>query len=168
MRTLRQLLHSFMISPPQDRSSDDLAMFRIAENELLLRPSLPHLPTYPCSDSVERIEGKRAVMRQIEGHPDLHQFLWFQAGSTLPPECRWVFRGNAALIYPKTMIVFAVANGTHRITVRVPTTSNTGGLPVNLDWTDRDSSSIWVESPLELDVCRSLLADAMRSAGAGA
>lgn len=162
---LRRLLQSFVLSPKPDCIIDDLAVFRIPENERLLHPSLPYFPTYPYRESVERIEGKRAVMRPINGHPDLHQYFWFEAGDVIPKECRWVFRGNAALIHPTTMIVFALASGTHDITVRAPVSSMVDGLVVNANWTDPASSVRWVQSPLNLDECRPLLIDAMHRAG---
>lgn len=162
---LRKLLQSLVLSPNPGCDVDDLAMFRIAENEWLLHPSIPYFPTYHYQEIVQRVEGKRAIERPITGHPDLHHFFWFEAGNAIPDECRWVFRGNASFIHPETKIVFAIATGTHDISIRVPTGSSVLGLPICSNWTAPNSKIRWVQPPLQLDVCQQLLAEALLSAG---
>lgn len=162
---LRRLLKSLMLDPPVDEEVNELARFQIPANAATLRPISPHAPTYPRSKSVLRYEGKSAIMRRLDGHPDLHHYLWEEAGAEIPRECCWVIQATAAFANPETNIIFATVGGTHDLRIRLSDEHA-------LSFADYDATPIsghsgfrWVSSSLKIEDDRAMLAMAYKDSG---
>lgn len=57
---------------------------------------------------------------QLGAHPDLVSRLWDELDAGLPKRCAWIVHGRAALVRPKTGIVFGLALSTAGVALRVP------------------------------------------------
>lgn len=159
-----KLFKSLILTPPADAAIDELDRFRIPANARFLRSTAPMRPTYPYSRIIKRIEGRNAVMREIDGHPDLHQYLWFDAGSELPKECLWVIRGTAVFAHPETCIIFATASGTHDVSIRIPISSLSEYSDLTPETDIGSDTHVWVTSRLNVEQDRRLLAVAYAAA----
>ncbi|MBN1909967.1 MAG: hypothetical protein JW818_09525 [Pirellulales bacterium] len=155
---VRKLLDFLILKPPIDNDIDELDRFMIPGNKSLLLTRLPYAPTYPYSKIVERIDGKQAVMRRIDGHPDLADYLWSKAGIDIPPSCRWVIRATAALAHPETNIIFAITGGTHHVSIRLRRSDLAEYPDIALIDDDGSSKYVWVKSRLDSVEDRRLLA----------
>jgi hypothetical protein len=116
---LHRLRKWLAIESEVEDQTDEIARFRIAENATLLAPANTYPPTYPRSKAIRRGDGKYVVMREIDGHPDLHDYLWDRAGAEIPRECCWIIRARAAFANPDTNIIFATSRGTHDLRIRI-------------------------------------------------
>ncbi|HUG71448.1 MAG TPA: hypothetical protein VMM76_27130 [Pirellulaceae bacterium] len=157
VRMLRRLFKSLMLTPPVDDEIDEIARFQISENAAFLTPAGAYAPTYPRSKSVRRIEGKNAIMRRIDGHPDIHEYLWDRAGADIPRECCWVIRATATFANPETNIIFAASGGTHGIRIRM-SEENASPFPGYTDPSSDHTGFRWLQSRLKLDDDRAMLA----------
>jgi hypothetical protein len=133
-----------VLTPPEPET-DAFPLFDIAENEAILRQLGKFGLTYAYSDQFEKVIGKRAIIRRIEGHPDLHHYLWNEAGRDLQLDLRWIVRGRAVFAHPNSRVIFAVAGGTHTIRIRLPA-SKLDEFPevVGSDEELVDGDAVWV------------------------
>jgi len=159
-----KLFKSLILTPPADAGIDELDRFRIPANARFLQSTAPMRPTYPYSRIVKRIDGRNAVMREIDGHPDLHHYLWFDAGSDIPPACRWVIRGTAVFAHPDTSIIFGTASGTHDVSIRISRTSLSDFTELASETDIGSDTHVWVISRLSVERDRRLLAVAHSAA----
>jgi hypothetical protein len=155
---LRRLFTSLILTPPVDDEIDEIARFQIPENAAFLTPAGAYAPTYPRSKSVRRIKGKYAIMRRIDGHPDIHDYLWDCAGAQIPRECCWVIRATAAFANPETNIIFAAANGTHSVRIRMSDEHASAFSGYDTEPFSGDSGVRWIHSRLRIDDDRAMLA----------
>jgi len=154
---LRRFFKSFILTPPVDDEIDEIARFQIPENAAFLTPTGAWAPTYPRSKSVRRYEGRYAIMRQIDGHPDLHDYLWDRAGAEVPRECCWVIRATAAFANPETNIIFAAAGGTHGVRIRMSDKHASSFPDYDTEPFSNHSGFLWIESRLRIDDDRAML-----------
>lgn len=155
---LRRLLKSLTLKPPVDDEIDELARFQIPENAAILTSPGAYAPTYPLSKSVRRYEGKYAIMRRIDGHPDLHDYLWERAGADIPRECCWVIRATASFANPETNIIFATACGTHDVRFRLSNEHAASFPGYNTNAIEDRSGYCWICSRLQIEDDRAMLA----------
>jgi hypothetical protein len=154
----RKFFDSLKLELPRDKDPDELDRFRIPDNERHLARQTTFAPTYHRSRSVKEIQGRRAIMRPMEGRPDLHDYLWNRAGSGLPDSARWVIQGNASFAHPGTNVIFASAGGTHGFVVRV-SRSNASKFPDLMPECDDGANEfVWLNSRLNQEEDRRLLA----------
>ena len=117
------LIKSLTLQPPKVDSAESIRDFNIAENQAILRQLHKSFPTYSYANRIKEMRGRNAIMRPINGHPDLHEYLWRTVGSDLPLAARWVVCANAAFVHPKSKIIFAMAGGgSMGIQIRICTT----------------------------------------------
>ncbi len=147
---LAKFLKSMILTPSNETVEDDLAAFRIPENEALLRPRFPIAATYSYSATAAR-------HRPVDGHPDMNQYFWFEAGLTIPSECRWIFRGNASFIHVSSKIVFAFPSGTHTISIRLPLTAVSDDMSHICELNADGNSVIWIDKTISLEDDKRLL-----------
>ncbi|MBA4016515.1 MAG: hypothetical protein C0483_04950 [Pirellula sp.] len=159
----RRLVNSLMLSPPASDEIDHYRRFEIPANRDVL-PRFSGYPSYPYSQAVRRIEGRKAVMRPLLGHPDLHRYLWFEAGANIPSDCRWVVCGIASFAHPETNIIFAIATGSHELSVRVPQSELPQFAEMKSEVDNAIAESVWIKSRLRVDEDQRLLALAHRNA----
>ena len=141
---LAKLLKLMILTPSSESDEDDLAAFRIPENEALLRPRFPIAATYSYSDVASK-------NRPVGGHPDMNQYFWFEAGQTIPSACRWIFRGNAAFVHVASKIVFAFPSGTHTISIRLPLSAMSDDMSPIRELNAERSSVIWIDKGISLE-----------------
>lgn len=155
----RKLFNSLKLEPPRDEYPDELDRFRIPDNERYLARQTAFATTYHISRMCKEVQGRRAIMRPIDGHPDLHDYLWHRAGSGLPDSARWVIQGNASFAHPDTNVIFASSCGTHEIVVRV-SRSHAAEFPDLMPESDDGTSEfVWLNSRLfKEEDCRLLAA----------
>lgn len=67
----------------------------------------------------ERIEKQKS---KLETHPDMVELLWGNCIKKIPIRCQAIFLGKAVLINPSTGIVFALAEGTYPLLLRLSQT----------------------------------------------
>ena len=114
----RRLLKALTLEPPFEEDIDKISRFLIPENSRLSTPRGAYSPAYARSQSAYKIEGKYGYSRQIDAHPDLHDYLWYRAGAEIPRECCWVIRATASFAHPDANIAFATTGGTHALLLR--------------------------------------------------
>ena len=157
-----RMLRSLMLNPPVDDEIDEISRFRIPQNAAFLTPPGPFAPTYARSRSVQRTETRDgvqyAIMRRLDGHPDIHDYLWDRAGADIPRECCWVIRAKAAFANPQTNIIFAAARGTHGLRVRLSEEHAARFPDCELEPSSEQGGFRWVSSRLSLDQDRAMLA----------
>lgn len=154
----RRLFKSLTLQPQIDDDIDEIARFRIPENAAFLTPTGAYAPTYPRSKSVRRYEGKHAIMRRIDGHPDIHDYLWERAGAEIPRECCWVIRATAAFANPETNIIFAAADGTHDVRMRLSDEHASSFPEYDAALASDQFGFRWVRSRLKTDDDRAMIA----------
>lgn len=160
----RRLFKSLILKPSVDDEVDEFARFRIPENEAILTPTGAFAPTYPLSKCVRSYEGKRVIFRRIDGHPDLHDYLWNRAGASIPRECCWVIQAKAAFANPDTNIIFAIADGTHKLQIRMSKKHVAAFSEYVSDTVDDAFNNCWIRSQLRTNDDRAMLAIAYADA----
>ncbi len=155
---LRRLFRSLILEPPVDDDVDEFGRFQIQENASIMTPAGAFASTYPRSNSIRRREGKYAIMRPIDGHPDLHDYLWERAGADIPRECCWVIRGMASFANPDTNIIFATAAGAHDVRIRLSREHAESFSACDVNPSTDDFGFRWIHSQLRVDDDRAMLA----------
>jgi hypothetical protein len=155
---LSRFFKSLMLEPPKTEDGESIGAFGIPENDAILRQLNKSALTYSYDNQIKEIRGRVAIMRHIEGHPDLHEYLWQRAGADLPMNARWIVCGHATLVHPQTKIIFAIAQGTHSIRIKIPI-SELQAFPELLREVETDAlhSSAWVSSCLNENQDKQLL-----------
>lgn len=161
----RRLFKSRTLEPPKRDDVDSTADFDIPENDIVLRQLHKFAPTYSYANRVKEIGGRFAIMHQIDGHPDLHEYLWQRAGADLPSDTRWIVRAHAAFAHPQTKIIFAIAGGTHSIQIKIPVSELDAFPELQLsEHNPTTGSSVWVQSRLNETEDKRLLQIALDAA----
>jgi len=144
----RRLLKLLMLEPPATDRTELVAGFDIP-------------------DQIQEIRGRYAIARRIEGHPDVHNYLWHRAGAELPADTRWIVRAHAAIAHPKTRIIFAIASGTHSIQIKIPAFELNAFPELQPADCNREVNSfVWISSRLNEGEDKQLLQIAFVAAGA--
>ncbi|QDU44447.1 hypothetical protein Mal52_29290 [Symmachiella dynata] len=163
---LHRLLKSLIPDPLPIDEVESIGDFIIPANDTILRPLHKFCPTYSYSERIKEIRGRNAIMRQIDGHPDLHDYLWERAGEDLPCDARWIVRAQAALAHPDTKVIFAIASGTHSIQIKIPVADMATFPEIKrADPTPETGSSVWIASRLNEAEDKRLLQIAYDAAG---
>jgi hypothetical protein len=79
-------------------------------------------PPPPLSRDPQEVEPRRFA---YAAHPDLVAALR-EADAALPARCLWLVWGRAALVHPRTGVIFAVAVGSIGVAARLPPEARTG------------------------------------------
>lgn len=163
---LGRLLKLLIPEPPPIKDVESIGEFKIPANDTILRQLHKFRPTYSYSDQIKEIRGRNAIMRQIDGHPDIHEYLWHSAGADLPLETRWIICANAAFAHPDTKVIFAIVRGTHSIHIKIPVAAIATFPEIKrADQTPETGSSVWIASRLNEAEDKRLLQIAYDAAG---
>jgi hypothetical protein len=168
-KMFRRLFKLLILEPPKPDTVESIGDFEIPENDVILRQLHKFAPTYSYANQIREIRGRNAIMRQIDGHPDLHDYLWQRAGAGLPSDTRWIIRAHAAFAHPNSKIIFAIADGTHSIQIKIPA-FELGAFP-ELQPSHQAAdigSSVWIASRLNEAEDKRLLQIAFNAAGSPA
>ncbi|NLS97332.1 MAG: hypothetical protein GXX96_34775 [Planctomycetaceae bacterium] len=151
-------LRKLFVLDPVKPEVDAYRLFDIPENDVILRHIGRFGSTYAYSDRIEKVTGRQAILRRIEGHPDLHYYLWSEAGRELPMDSRWIVRNRAVFAHPDSKVIFAVAGGTHTIRIRLPAlkVDELPG-PFERDEDLIDGDAVWVRPRLNEETNRQML-----------
>jgi hypothetical protein len=162
---LRRWLKSLILEPPLPDKTRAFPLFDIPENAVVLRQWPRISPTNAYADQIKENRGRYAYARDVAGHPELIHDFWHEAGEEFEDEVRWVVRGIAVLAHPETKIIFAHANGTHSIQVRLPVIALDELTHIDRPKVrDPKSSYVWVEPQLKKDELKRLFKIAFEAA----
>ena len=165
-KMLHRLLKSLIPDPLPIDEVESIGDFIIPANDTILCQLHKFRPTYSYSERIKEIRERNAIIRQIDGHPDLHDYLWERAGEDLPCDARWIVRAQAAFAYPDTKVIFAIASGTHSIQIKIPVADMATFPEIKqADPTPETGAPVWVKSRLNETEDKRLLQIAYDAAG---